>query len=296
MNNKHKLSRKTKWIVFLLIILIIGLVYWGTTKIGKDISNEQLEETDKTVLSWFNEIAQPHGFRFSKIVYKRKGDTDYFYAISNDDIRQISEKQIFDFFMDFHIPDGYEEYQKSDIYRDRYTRIIKLASGKELKTRYPYEGLCTLKIKIGEKIDEKEYGFSLNTIVYGDIDAVLTNLKTAGTVMKERIYEKKYVSLPPSSYNSSISGGSSSTDNYSHDKFDAMTIARKIVKNNLKSPSTAKFCDTTDASISCSGNTWTVRGWVEAQNSFGAVIRNNFTVKITFTSKDVYTIDSCSIA
>lgn len=291
MNNKHKPSKKTIWIVFLLIILISGLVYWGTTKIAKDISDEKLEETDKTVLSWFNDIAQPHGFTFSKILYK-KDKNELFNAISNDDISQISEKQIFDFFMDLHFPDGYGEYEKSHPDTSDGTRKIKLASGKIIKIHYPYDsGHHTLWITIGEK----EYGFSVRGFL-GDEDAKLLDLKTDKTVITERIYEAAHVSLPPSSYNSSVSGGSSSTDNYSHDKFDAMTIARKIVKNKLKSPSTAKFCDTTDASISCSGNTWTVRGWVEAQNSFGAVIRNNFTVKFTFTSKDVYTIDSCSIA
>lgn len=87
----------------------------------------------------------------------------------------------------------------------------------------------------------------------------------------------------------------SSKDSFGHDKFDAFVIAEKTVKAQLKSPSTAKFCKTTEATISCSGNTWTVSGWVDAQNSFGATLRNNFTVKFTFSSSDKYTVSSCNI-
>ena len=85
-------------------------------------------------------------------------------------------------------------------------------------------------------------------------------------------------------------------DSYGHDRFDAIVVAEKIVKDNLKSPSTAKFCGNSDYTVTCSGNTWTVKGYVDAQNSFGATLRNNFTVKFTFISSDRYTIDSCNIS
>lgn len=84
-------------------------------------------------------------------------------------------------------------------------------------------------------------------------------------------------------------------DEYGHDKYDAAVVAKTIVKDNLKSPSTAEFCKTSECAISCSGNTWTVSGYVDAQNSFGAVLRNNFKVKFTFTTSNKYTIDSYSI-
>lgn len=84
-------------------------------------------------------------------------------------------------------------------------------------------------------------------------------------------------------------------DDFGHDEYDAWTAARDIVEGKLKSPSTAKFCSVTNASIERDGNTWTIIGYVDAQNSFGATLRNNFTVKITFTSSTKYTIDQCSI-
>lgn len=61
----------------------------------------------------------------------------------------------------------------------------------------------------------------------------------------------------------------------------AYACAQNAVKNRLKSPSTAKFCSYTDAKITLSGNIYTVSGYVDAQNGFGATIRSKFTVKLT---------------
>jgi fluoride ion exporter CrcB/FEX len=85
-------------------------------------------------------------------------------------------------------------------------------------------------------------------------------------------------------------------DEFGHDEADAITIAKNEVESRLKSPSTAEFCPTSDVTISCDDNTWTVSGWVDAQNSFGATLRNEYTVKITFSSRNKYTIDYCNIS
>ena len=70
---------------------------------------------------------------------------------------------------------------------------------------------------------------------------------------------------------------------------------KNIISDRLKSPSSAKFCTESQATIKQSGDTWTVSGYVDADNSFGASIRNNFTVVITFTNDTQYTIDRCEI-
>ena len=108
--------------------------------------------------------------------------------------------------------------------------------------------------------------------------------------------------VPSKSSNSTSNGsvpsttaGSSSKDSYGHTKGDAFAIAEKAVKGKLKSPSTAKFCSVTEATIGCSGNTWVVRGWVDAQNGFGATVRTQFAVTFTFASKDMYSLDSCIV-
>ncbi len=85
-------------------------------------------------------------------------------------------------------------------------------------------------------------------------------------------------------------------DNYGHDKFDAFVIAEKAVKEKLKSPSTAQFCTTTEATIGRNDNTWTVKGWVDAQNGYGATVRANFVVTFTFASKDTYSVALCTVS
>lgn len=84
-----------------------------------------------------------------------------------------------------------------------------------------------------------------------------------------------------------INLGGGNKDGYGHDQADAIVIAEKYVKENLKSPSSARF---SNEKASLSGSTWTVNGNVEADNSFGTKIKNKFTVTITFTSKNNYTV------
>lgn len=60
---------------------------------------------------------------------------------------------------------------------------------------------------------------------------------------------------------------------------EAFTVAEYVVKEFLVSPSTAKFCKYTEATCSYNSSTdrWTVKGWVDSQNTYGATIRQNFT-------------------
>ena len=108
---------------------------------------------------------------------------------------------------------------------------------------------------------------------------------------QKRAAEKKFSTGGPSS-----SKNTESKDSYGHDKFDAFVIAEKAVKEKLKSPSTAQFCTTTEATIGRNGNTWTVKGWVDAQNGYGATVRANFVVTFTFASKDTYSVALCTVS
>lgn len=83
---------------------------------------------------------------------------------------------------------------------------------------------------------------------------------------------------------------------YGHNKYDAITIAGKEVKAKLKSPSTAKFSSSSETSVTRNGNTWRVTGWVDAQNGFGATLRNSYAVKIEFASSDTYTVKECTVS
>ena len=85
--------------------------------------------------------------------------------------------------------------------------------------------------------------------------------------------------------------------NGSHDKkIDAWVCAEDVVSKRLKSPSSASFCSYNEAKITELGNSkYSIRGYVDAQNGFGAMIRSYFTVTLTLTA-DGYKDATCSIS
>lgn len=90
----------------------------------------------------------------------------------------------------------------------------------------------------------------------------------------------------PSSSSSSSSGSSSTVNNARHSDDDAFYCAKLIVEDYLKAPSTAKFCKQSDATVTHLGNgEYMVTGWVDAENSYGTMIRSDFVVTYTATEK-----------
>jgi hypothetical protein len=71
----------------------------------------------------------------------------------------------------------------------------------------------------------------------------------------------------------------------SADDTKASTICQNYVTSQLKSPSTAKFgsyFDERHYTLTGYNNAWEIDGYVDAQNSFGAIIRNYYTCKIQY--------------
>ena len=69
-------------------------------------------------------------------------------------------------------------------------------------------------------------------------------------------------------------------------QMDAYSCAQTMVKRNLKSPSTAQFPTYKEAVITKLGEgKYEVKAYVDAQNSFGAMIRNDFTAIIRMNEK-----------
>jgi hypothetical protein len=63
-------------------------------------------------------------------------------------------------------------------------------------------------------------------------------------------------------------------------------MAEQTVEDYLKSPSSAKYSsDDNDWSVSKDGNIISIRSYVDSQNSFGAMLRSNFLVKIDWDGK-----------
>lgn len=87
----------------------------------------------------------------------------------------------------------------------------------------------------------------------------------------------------------------SSGSDYDPLESNVWSLAIRGVLDKLKAPSTAEFCDREDATIRKSGSVWTVEGYVDAQNDFGATIRNKFTVIVVENSEDNFSVSSVSI-
>jgi len=79
----------------------------------------------------------------------------------------------------------------------------------------------------------------------------------------------------------SISGSNKSDDS----ETDAKICAKKAVEDRLKAPSTADFCSYTEMDATYLGDDrWKITGYVNAENSFGAMVRQNWTVTLTLTA------------
>ena len=63
-----------------------------------------------------------------------------------------------------------------------------------------------------------------------------------------------------------------------NERDDIEVVTERIVRDKLKSPSTASFPKHFDAEKK--NGKWTVVGVVDAQNSYGAMLRQNFLVEI----------------
>jgi hypothetical protein len=66
------------------------------------------------------------------------------------------------------------------------------------------------------------------------------------------------------------------------DKYDAYIMMEKFVKEKLKSPKTAEFEPISTITFKNEGNVWAFVGYVDSQNSFGALIRTNFSIGMRY--------------
>lgn len=67
---------------------------------------------------------------------------------------------------------------------------------------------------------------------------------------------------------------------------DACVMAQDFVKDRLKAPATADFSSCSDGSATKNGETWTVTGYVDSQNGFGAKLRSRYIAIMTHQPGD----------
>jgi hypothetical protein len=69
---------------------------------------------------------------------------------------------------------------------------------------------------------------------------------------------------------------------YSYSKTSALIDSRQFVEKRLKCPSTAKFSAELDGVSQSNDTTFFVKGYVDSQNGFGAMIRSVYNCIITY--------------
>jgi hypothetical protein len=69
-----------------------------------------------------------------------------------------------------------------------------------------------------------------------------------------------------------------------NNEYEVISQCEARIEEQLKSPATAKF----DSTATGSG-TWTVRGTVDAENSFGATVRSNYECTVVVNDNDTLT-------
>ncbi len=83
--------------------------------------------------------------------------------------------------------------------------------------------------------------------------------------------------------NQSSSGGNTTVVNTSEDrKILSIVFAKSVIEDILKAPSTAKFVDVRAYELSNQKDVWAINGYVDSQNSFGAVIRSQWEVQLDY--------------
>lgn len=65
-------------------------------------------------------------------------------------------------------------------------------------------------------------------------------------------------------------------------KVISIVFAKNVIEKILKSPSTAKFVDVKAYELSNEKDVWAVNGYVDSQNSFGAMIRSQWEVQLDY--------------
>lgn len=83
------------------------------------------------------------------------------------------------------------------------------------------------------------------------------------------------------------------------DKAEAWVMAQNFVKDRLKSPATADFGSafsehqSYEKCVEKTGkNTFTAKGWVDAQNAFGAKVRTDFVCKLRYDGDDKWVLEA----
>lgn len=78
---------------------------------------------------------------------------------------------------------------------------------------------------------------------------------------------------------------------------DACAMSQTFVRQHLKAPSTAQFPEDSACTVTRRNHLWVVHSYVDAQNSFGAMLRIPYTLEMIYnSSRDTWTLTDLEMA
>ena len=253
-------------------ILFVSLFYsLMTDEPGQpyETTGQQEQNQDKTEVISIEEVAKKSFSDYESVTCGGSSDTLYvsvFHPKSFSEFESLNETA--------------EGHQEINAMKNSFFSACKRFDGNLKYYGHEFASTqITLKACAGEDIISFEFEDGVGNTTYNRYDAAPAEPDQESKPEQESSSSAGY---DPAPYNGSR-----------HDETTSYIIAQDIVESYLKAPSTANFCRMSECSIQHLGNgEYMVIGWVEAQNSYGAMLRQEFIVTYTATEKG-YTNGYC---
>jgi hypothetical protein len=253
-------------------ILFVSLFYsLMTDEPGQpyETAEQQEQNQDKAETLSIEEVAKKSFSDYESATYEEGSETLYvsvFHPKSFSEFESLNETA--------------EGHQEINAMKNSFFSACKRFDGNLKYYGHEFASTqITLKACAGEDIISFEFEDGVGNTTYNRYDAAPAEPDQESKPEQESSSSAGY---DPAPYNGSR-----------HDETTSYIIAQDIVESYLKAPSTANFCRMSECSIQHLGNgEYMVIGWVEAQNSYGAMLRQEFIVTYTATEKG-YTNGYC---
>lgn len=267
--------------LFLIVLIMFSLAACGGKETAESLAKYGEEQFLKNDFEEYLENLRSAGLDDLTVEYTFSYSFDSHYDKENKTLRLRCS-------FDKLISDKIDEYFTTEYDGAEGLKLARMMDN--LKSAYVDKEFTYVLDEIGTVIvyiDRPGYEVVVNTSTdrkyefeYGYIDTVCMSIDDDWVYYADN--EEFYGHT-----NSQNSQSGNNSANYArHTDSEAFSCAKDILRSYLKSPSTAKFCSFTEAKVTHLGNgEYKVTGWVEAENSFGAMLRQNFTVTYTATSK-----------
>lgn len=166
--------------------------------------------------------------------------------------------------------------QMNELNRNQFARTLELSTtsqANEIENFLKTLGISNVtEIKHDETLDEPNTGIKCYRLTNGDTKNIFLYMNPNKTVQAVR-----YAST--NLYKDGQILGNITDLVLTNEEEQYMRIhSEKVIQGLLKAPSTAKFADYSEYQVSKRDGIGTISGYVDAQNSFGAMIRSTFTI------------------